>query len=97
MSAASKSPPLRFKGFEGAWEAKRLSAYLKVSGEQNEDNRFGVNDVLSVSGESGVVNQIEFQGRSFAGASVSGYHVLHKGQVTYTKSPLKANPYGIIK
>ena len=97
MSAASKIPPLRFKGFEGAWEAKRLSAYLKVSGEQNEDNSFGVNDVLSVSGESGVVNQIEFQGRSFAGASVSGYHVLHKGQVTYTKSPLKANPYGIIK
>ena len=97
MSAAKKIPPLRFRGFESAWEEKRLSAYLKVSGEQNEDNRFGVNDVLSVSGEAGVVNQIEFQGRSFAGVSVSGYHVLHKGQVTYTKSPLKANPYGIIK
>ncbi|WP_443741353.1 hypothetical protein [Treponema berlinense] len=48
-------------------------------------------------GDFGVVNQIEFQGRSFAGASVSNYGVVHTGDVVYTKSPLKANPYGIIK
>jgi len=52
---------------------------------------------LSVSGEVGVVNQIEFQGRSFAGASVSNYGVVETGDVVYTKSPLRANPYGIIK
>ena len=50
-----------------------------------------------MSGDFGVVNQIEFQGRSFAGASVSNYGVVHTGDVVYTKSPLKANPYGIIK
>ncbi len=55
------------------------------------------NDVLSVSGEYGVVNQIEFQGRSFAGADVSAYGILETGDVVYTKSPLKTNPYGIIK
>ena len=52
---------------------------------------------MSVSGEVGVVNQIEFQGRSFAGASVSNYGVVETGDVVYTKSPLRANPYGIIK
>ena len=54
-------------------------------------------DVLSVSGEYGVVNQISFQGRSFAGESVSEYHVVETDDIVYTKSPLKANPYGIIK
>ena len=58
---------------------------------------FDKEDVLSVSGEFGVVNQIEFQGRSFAGESVAEYHVVNTNDVVYTKSPLKANPYGIIK
>ena len=53
--------------------------------------------MLSVSGDFGIVNQIEFQGRSFAGTSVLNYGVVHKGDVVYTKSPLKATPYGIIK
>ena len=43
------------------------------------------------------MNQIEFQGRSFAGASVSNYGVVHTGDIVYTKSPLNSNPYGIIK
>lgn len=71
--------------------------YLEVSSEKNRDNRFTKDDVLSVSGEYGIVNQIEFQGRSFAGASVSNYGVVENGDVVYTKSPLKFNPYGIIK
>ncbi|MFR4462219.1 MAG: restriction endonuclease subunit S [Bacteroides xylanisolvens] len=43
------------------------------------------------------MNQIEFQGRSFAGASVANYGVVETGDIVYTKSPLKSNPYGIIK
>ena len=58
---------------------------------------FGKEDVLSVSGEYGVINQIAFQGRSFAGESVADYHVVETDDIVYTKSPLKANPYGIIK
>ena len=58
---------------------------------------FGKEDVLSVSGEYGVVNQIAFQGRSFAGESVAEYHVVEADDIVYTKSPLKANPYGIVK
>ena len=52
---------------------------------------------MSVSGDYGIVNQIEFQGRSFAGASVSNYGVVQTGDVVYTKSPLNSDPYGIIK
>ena len=52
---------------------------------------------MSVSGDYGIVNQIEFQGRSFAGTSVTNYGIVNTGDVVYTKSPLKSNPYGIIK
>ena len=93
----SNIPEIRFKGFTDPWEQRKLEDYLTVSTEKNTDNIYGRSDVLSVSGDYGIVNQIEFQGRSFAGASVSNYGVVQTGDVVYTKSPLKSNPYGIIK
>ena len=74
-----------------------MEDYLEVSREKNKGESYDKEDVLSVSGEFGIVNQIEFQGRSFAGASVANYGVVEVGDVVYTKSPLKSNPYGIIK
>ena len=90
-------PEIRFSGFTDPWEQRKLENYVVVSTTKNVDGKFGKEDVLSVSGEYGVVNQITFQGRSFAGASVSNYGVVNTGDVVYTKSPLNSNPYGIIK
>ena len=70
---------------------------LKVSKERNNKNEYTKEQVLSVSREVGTVNQIEYQGRSFAGADISGYKVVHLGQMIYTKSPLKDAPYGIFQ
>ena len=95
--AKNTKPTIRFKGFTDAWEQRKLGDYLDVSSEKNTSNIYNKGDVLSVSGDYGIVNQIEFQGRSFAGASVSNYGVVHTGDVVYTKSPLNSNPYGIIK
>ena len=92
-----KVPEIRFEGFTEAWEQRKLEYYLEVSSEKNRDELLGKEDVLSVSGEVGIVNQIEFQGRSFAGVSVANYGIVEVGDVVYTKSPLKSNPYGIIK
>ena len=93
----AKIPELRFKGFTGEWNKKKLSDYLDVVTEKNIYEQYGKEDVLSVSGDFGVVNQIEFQGKSLAGASLVNYGVVHTGDVVYTKSPLKEQPYGIIK
>lgn len=90
-------PEVRFAGFTDAWLKRELSEYLDTSNVKNSNDDFSKNDVLSVSGDLGIINQIEFQGRSFAGASVSNYGIVDSGDVVYTKSPLKANPYGIIK
>ena len=92
-----KNPEIRFKGFTDDWEQRKLIDYLDVSNEKNKKGDYKKTDVLSVSGEVGIVNQIEFQGRSFAGVSVENYGIVNEGDVVYTKSPLKANPYGIIK
>ena len=92
-----KRPEIRFEGFYDDWEQRKLNEYLEVSRAKNKDEVFGKEDVLSVSGDYGIVNQIEFQGRSFAGVSVAPYGVVETGDVVYTKSPLKSNPYGIIK
>ncbi len=93
----ANTPNIRFKGFADDWERRKLGDYLDVSREKNNDETYGKENVLSVSGEFGIVNQIEFQGRSFAGASVANYGVVEVGDMVYTKSPLKSNPYGIIK
>lgn len=92
-------PPLRLPEFRDAkaWEGRTLSQLLRERKRRNRDLKYGPMDVLSVSGEYGCVNQIELLGRSYAGASVKDYHVVQTGDLVYTKSPLKRNPFGIIK
>ena len=90
-------PNLRFPGFEGEWECNKLSTYLYENKERNRAGEFNKSDVLSVSGDCGIVNQIELLGRSFAGKSVADYHIVRAGNIVYTKSPLKEYPFGIVK
>lgn len=91
------TPEIRFAGFSEPWVIGKLSDLLEIDDNRNSNNLLGREDVLSVSGEFGLVNQIEFQGRSFAGTSLHNYKITHIGQVIYTKSPLKAQPFGIVK
>lgn len=90
-------PLVRFPMFKDEWEHKELNEFLSESKKKNTDLKYSKEEVLSVSGELGIVNQIEHLGRSYAGASVHNYGVVEVGNIVYTKSPLKANPYGIIK
>ncbi|EPC22408.1 Type I restriction-modification system, specificity subunit S [Lacticaseibacillus paracasei subsp. paracasei Lpp226] len=87
----------RFKGYSDPWEKRKLNYFLHVNEIKNKSEIYSKKDVLSVSGEFGIVNQIELQGRSFAGSSVKNYGVVELGDVVYTKSPLKKNPFGIVK
>jgi type I restriction enzyme S subunit len=93
------TPKLRFPEFRNAlgFQVIKLNALLFEAKHRNRTLEFGPADVLSVSGEHGCVNQIEFMGRSYAGVTVKDYHVVEHGDIVYTKSPLKKNPYGIIK
>lgn len=71
----------------------KLSDILK---ERNETNNAHY-EVCSVSVTQGVVNQVEYLGRSFAAKDTSHYNVVHYGDIVYTKSPTGDFPYGIVK
>ena len=86
-------PKLRFPGFSRPWACEPLSKVLKEHKLKNTEGR----DVFSVSMEYGIVNQIELLGRSFAAADTSHYTVGRRFDVVYTRSPLKAFPFGIVK
>ena len=79
------------------WNKVQLSEVLEISNVRNKKNKYSKNDVLSVSDEFGVVNQIDLQGRSFAAKDISDYKIVSKDQIIYTRSPLSSKPYGIIK
>ena len=78
---------------DGSWEHKMLSEVLS---ERTELNSKG-HAVHSVSVSKGIVNQIEYLGRSFAAKDTSKYHIAYPGDVVYTKSPTGEFPYGIVK
>ena len=56
-------PNLRFPEFQGEWVVSRLSEYLNENKERNKKGLFNKTDVLSVSGDFGIVNQIDLLGR----------------------------------
>jgi len=64
--------------------------------ERNEKNK-DLLPVYSVSVSEGVVNQVEYLGRSFAAKDTSNYNVVHQGDIVYTKSPTGEFPFGIVK
>ena len=88
---------MRFQKYAADWVKTDLSNYLYVSTVRNKNGSYTKEDVLSVSGELGIVNQIALLGRSYAGESVLPYHIVEVGDIVYTKSPLALYPYGIIK
>ncbi len=87
------TPRLRFPGFTGAWEVKPLSHYL----HEHKTKSDGKCEVHSVSVTKGVINQVEYLGRSFAASDTSKYNLAKPGDIIYTKSPTGAFPYGIVK
>ena len=78
---------------KGTWKKVFLSDVLTERNERNT-NLF---QVFSVSVSQGVVNQLDYLGRSFAAKNTSKYNVVHYGDLVYTKSPTGSFPYGIVK
>ena len=77
----------------GSWEKTFLYNVLSERKELNKQ----LYPVYSVSVSQGVVNQIEYLGRSFAAKDTSNYHIVRYGDIVYTKSPTGDFPYGIVK
>lgn len=88
-------PALRFPEFHGSkgWNLRPLSDYLTEYRQKSD----GMSKVHSVSLSKGIVNQIEYLGRSFSADDTSHYKLVKPYDVVYTKSPTGDFPYGIVK
>ena len=78
---------------KGTWKGTELATVLKERNEKNISGR----EICSVSVSQGVVNQIEYLGRSFAAKDTAHYNIVKYGDIVYTKSPTGDFPYGIVK
>mgnify|MGYP003306275200 CR=1 FL=1 len=73
------------------------SVFLRdILTERHEKNMCN-HEVCSVSVSHGVINQVDYLGRSFAAKEVLHYNVVNYGDIIYTKSPTGDFPYGIVK
>ena len=88
-------PALRFPEFSEEWERKALSEFVDRVTRRNK----GLKSTrpLTISAEFGLVDQTEFFKKSVAGADLSNYYLLSKGEFAYNKSYSDGYPLGAIK
>lgn len=88
------TPTLRFPGFTGDWQEKKLNeVFSRVTRKNAENNQ----NVLTISAQYGLISQLEFFKKSVASSDVTGYYLLHKGEFAYNKSSSQGRPVGAIK
>lgn len=88
------TPTLRFPGFTGNWQEKKLNeVFSRVTRKNAENNQ----NVLTISAQYGLIGQLEFFKKSVASSDVTGYYLLHKGEFAYNKSSSQGRPVGAIK
>jgi len=88
------APRLRFPGFTGEWEEKKMSdVFTRITRRNSENNQ----NVLTISAQYGLISQLEFFKKPVAASDVTGYYLLKKGEFAYNKSSSQGRPYGAIK
>lgn len=88
------TPRLRFPGFSGEWEERSMNDVFTRITRRNSDNN---QNVLTISAQYGLINQLEFFNKNIASSDVTGYYLLHKGEFAYNKSSSQGRLVGAIK
>lgn len=88
-------PEVRFKGFAGEWEKKRLGDVAKRITRKN--TKLESELPLTISAEHGLIDQYEFFNNRVAARDVSGYYLVCRGEFAYNKSTSDGWPWGVVK
>lgn len=92
------SQELRFKDEFGNnypdWEENKFGEVFERITQKNKENN---QNVLTISAQQGLINQLEYFTKSVSAKDVSGYYLLEKGDFAYNKSYSKGYPLGAIK
>ena len=84
----------RFTGADGTW---KYVDFDSVFDRVNRKNAAGNVNVLTISGERGLISQRDYFNKSVASASLTGYTLLNRGDFAYNKSYSAGYPMGAIK
>lgn len=86
-------PKIRFKGFNDAWEQRKLGEISKrVFGN---DGRMEL-PTLTISAANGWMNQVDRFSENKAGQEQTNYTLLHKGELSYNHGNSKIAKYGTV-
>jgi len=89
------TPAIRFKGFEGEWEKKRLKDIAIRVTRKNTGLKSTI--PLCISAQLGLVDQTEYYNNVVVGANMENYFLIQKGEFAYNKSAASEYPMGAVK
>lgn len=84
----------RLPGFDGTWEEVTLGSLFNRVTTRNEGQS---TNVVTISGQQGLIRQQEFFNKSVASETLDNYFFLKRGQFAYNKSYSNGYPMGAIK
>jgi type I restriction enzyme S subunit len=89
------APKLRIaKEINGNWIKVSFNELFHRIVRKNKENN---QNVLTISAQYGLINQLEFFNKSVAGKKLTGYYLLKKNEFAYNKSYSQGYPMGAIK
>ena len=88
-------PKIRFKGYEDAWEQRKLGDLCERVVRKNKN--FESDLPLTIASQYGLIDQRNFFGKVVAAKDMSNYYLLKKGEFAYNKSYSKGFDFGSIK
>lgn len=89
------TPTRRFPGYEG--QPWKDIPFNEVFARIRRKNTVGNENVLTISGQDGLVSQSDYFNKRVAAKDLSGYTLLHGGDFAYNKSYSNGYPMGAIK
>ncbi|EJO00573.1 restriction endonuclease subunit S [Oenococcus oeni] len=93
---AREYPELRFQGFSGAWEKRKLSDISEKVTQKNTNNSFS--EVFTNSAERGIISQLDFFDKDIANQkNISGYFIVKNDDFVYNPRISNLAPVGPIK
>ena len=94
LTSSLLSGKRRFGQLEGAWTYNDFDTVFK---RVTRKNTTGNTNVLTISGQHGLINQRDFFNKSVASKNLTGYTLLERGEFAYNKSYSAGYPLGAIK
>lgn len=97
MSKNRNVPELRFKEFSSEYREYKLSELMQRYSENNKDEEFLVEDILSLSSKFGIVNRRDILEDTYSKVNHKNYIKTSVNDIVYGKSISASYPYGLFK